>query len=59
MGRDCARKSDGDGIAQDRVGRARDVGPGVFEALEDTFELDVFSPIRQDWLGRTDEEFEP
>jgi quercetin dioxygenase-like cupin family protein len=29
------------------------------EALEDTFELDVFSPIRQDWLGRTDEEFEP
>jgi quercetin dioxygenase-like cupin family protein len=21
------------------------------EALEDTFELDVFSPIRQDWLG--------
>jgi len=24
------------------------------EALEDTFELDVFSPIRQDWLEHTD-----
>jgi quercetin dioxygenase-like cupin family protein len=22
------------------------------EALEDTFELDIFSPIRQDWIGR-------
>jgi len=26
------------------------------EALEDTFELDVFSPIREDWLDRTSEE---
>jgi quercetin dioxygenase-like cupin family protein len=25
------------------------------EALEDTFELDVFSPIREDWLDRSDE----
>lgn len=25
------------------------------EALEDTFGLDVFSPIRQDWLDRTDD----
>jgi quercetin dioxygenase-like cupin family protein len=25
--------------------------PHQAEALEDTFELDVFSPIRQDWLG--------
>jgi quercetin dioxygenase-like cupin family protein len=25
------------------------------EALEDTFELDVFSPIRQDWLEPTDD----
>ena len=24
------------------------------EALEDTFELDMFSPIRKDWLGKTD-----
>ena len=27
------------------------------EALDDTFELDVFSPIRQDWLDRTDAYF--
>jgi quercetin dioxygenase-like cupin family protein len=26
------------------------------EALEDTFELDVFSPIRRDWLNAADEE---
>ncbi len=24
------------------------------EALEDTFTLDIFSPIRQDWLDGTD-----
>ncbi len=24
-------------------------------ALEDTFELDVFSPIRQDWIDHTDD----
>jgi quercetin dioxygenase-like cupin family protein len=28
------------------------------EALEDTFELDVFSPIRGDWLNPADELFE-
>ncbi len=27
------------------------------EALEDTFELDVFSPIRQDWLDHCDDYF--
>ncbi len=27
------------------------------EALDDTFELDVFSPIRQDWLEKTDDYF--
>ena len=27
------------------------------EALEDTFELDVFSPTRQDWLDHTDDYF--
>ena len=27
------------------------------EALEDTFELDVFSPIRHDWLNHTDDYF--
>ena len=25
------------------------------EALDDTFSLDIFSPIRRDWLDRTDE----
>jgi quercetin dioxygenase-like cupin family protein len=25
------------------------------EALEDTFELDVFTPVRQDWLDQADE----
>ena len=27
------------------------------EALDDTFELDIFSPIRQDWLDHTDDYF--
>ena len=27
------------------------------EPLDDTFELDVFSPIRQDWLDKTDHYF--
>jgi quercetin dioxygenase-like cupin family protein len=31
--------------------------PHQAEALEDTFELDLFSPIRQDWLDRTDDYF--
>src|SRR5579864_7173076 len=31
--------------------------PHQAEALEDTFELDVFSPIRQDWLDHTDDYF--
>jgi quercetin dioxygenase-like cupin family protein len=31
--------------------------PHQAEALEDTFELDVFSPIRQDWLDKTDDYF--
>ena len=29
--------------------------PHQSEALEDTFELDIFSPIRQDWLDHTDD----
>ena len=29
--------------------------PHQAEALEDTFELDVFSPVRVDWLGHNDE----
>ena len=31
--------------------------PHQAEALEDTFELDIFSPIRQDWLDGTDTYF--
>jgi quercetin dioxygenase-like cupin family protein len=31
--------------------------PHQAEALVDTFELDLFSPIRQDWLDHTDEYF--
>jgi quercetin dioxygenase-like cupin family protein len=31
--------------------------PHQAEALDDTFELDVFSPIRQDWLDKTDRYF--
>ena len=29
--------------------------PHQAEALEDTFELDVFSPVRQSWIDRSDE----
>ncbi len=28
------------------------------EALEDTFELDIFSPVRQDWLDKADTYFQ-
>ncbi len=31
--------------------------PHQAEALDDTFELDLFSPIRQDWLEKTDDYF--
>jgi unsaturated pyranuronate lyase len=31
--------------------------PHSAEALEDTFELDLFSPIRQDWIDGTDDYF--
>jgi quercetin dioxygenase-like cupin family protein len=31
--------------------------PHQAEALDDTFELDVFSPIREDWLNKTDDYF--
>ena len=33
--------------------------PHQSEALEDTLELDVFSPIRTEWLGVADEESSP
>ena len=31
--------------------------PHAATALEETFEVDVFSPIRQDWLDHTDDYF--
>jgi quercetin dioxygenase-like cupin family protein len=31
--------------------------PHQAEALDDTFEMDIFSPIRQDWLDHTDDYF--
>ena len=31
--------------------------PHMAEALEDTLDVDLFSPIRQDWLDRTDAYF--
>ena len=42
-----------------REGEVLHIPPGVphqAEALEDTFELDVFSPLRPGWLTRTDDE---
>ena len=41
-----------------REGEVLHIPPGVehqAEALEDTFELDVFSPVRQAWLEPIDE----
>jgi hypothetical protein len=31
--------------------------PHQAEALDDTFEMDIFSPIRTDWLDGTDTYF--
>jgi quercetin dioxygenase-like cupin family protein len=33
--------------------------PHQAEALDDTFTLDIFSPIRQDWLDKTDDYLRP
>ena len=41
-----------------REGEVLHIPPGVehqAEALEDTFELDVFSPVRQAWLEPSDD----
>ena len=41
-----------------REGEVLHIPSGVVhqaEALEDTFELDVFSPVRQDWLTTADD----
>ena len=48
--------NDGDEITV-REGEVLHIPSGVphqAEALEDTFELDVFSPVRQDWLKGED-----
>ena len=40
-----------------REGEVLHIPPGVphqAEALDDTFELDIFSPARRDWLGGAD-----
>ena len=40
-----------------REGEVLHIPPGIehqAEALEDTFELDVFSPVRQAWLDHSD-----
>lgn len=42
-----------------REGEVLHIPPGVVhqaEALEDTFELDVFSPIRSEWLPSNDDD---
>jgi len=42
-----------------REGEVLHIPPGVphqSEALDDTFELDVFSPIRHDWVGDHEED---
>ena len=39
------------------VGGEPMTGLDQVEALEDTFVLDMFSPIRQDWLDKTDDYF--
>ena len=41
-----------------REGEVLHIPPGIehqAEALEDTFELDVFSPIRNGWIGSADD----
>jgi quercetin dioxygenase-like cupin family protein len=41
-----------------REGEVIHIPPGTphqAEALEDTFELDVFSPIREDWASGLDD----
>ncbi len=53
----------GEDEAQEIVVRAGEVlhipsnVPHKAEALEDTLDVDVFSPPRQDWLNRTDDYF--
>ena len=47
----------GDHVREGEVLHIPSSVPHQAEALDDTFELDVFSPIRQDWLDKTDDYF--
>jgi len=44
-------------VAPGQVLRIPSWMPHSAEALEETFELDMFSPIRQDWIDGTDDYF--
>lgn len=48
----------GDEIVDVRAGEVLHIPSGVLhkaEALEDTLDVDIFSPPRQDWLDKTDD----
>ena len=51
------RRRPGDHVREGEVLHIPSNVPHQAEALDDTFELDVFSPIRQDWLDKTDDYF--
>ena len=49
---------DGDQVLDVRAGEVLHIPSNVFhkaEALEDTLDVDVFSPPREDWLNKTDD----
>lgn len=48
----------GDEVVDVRAGEVLHIPSGVLhkaEALEDTLDVDIFSPPRQDWLDKTDD----
>lgn len=48
----------GDEVLEVRAGEVLHIPSNVFhkaEALEDTLDVDVFSPPREDWLNKTDD----
>lgn len=51
---------EGSEVIDVRAGEVLHIPPNVphsAEALEDTLDVDIFSPPRQDWLDRTDDYF--
>jgi len=51
---------DGEEVVEVRAGEVLVIPPGLphkAEALEDTLDVDVFSPPRQDWIDGTDDYF--